>query len=43
MKKLINKQIKFNTPKTSYILDKKLFYFIICDKCSNDEKIFKEE
>ena len=34
----------FKNHKISYIFDKTLFIFIICDKCgSNDEKIFEKE
>ena len=39
-----NKYRKFKNLKLPYILDIKLFVFIICDKCgSNNEKTFKEE
>ena len=35
---------KFEKPRISYILVKKLVLSIICSKCKNeDEKIFKEE
>ena len=35
---------KFEKPKISYLLEKALVLFIICNKCKNeDEKIFKEE
>ena len=39
-----NKYRKFKNPKISYIFDKILLSFIICNKrSSNDEKIFKED
>ena len=35
---------KFEKPKISYLLEKALFFSIICSKCKNeDQKIFKEE
>ena len=38
-----NKYRKFKNPKISYIFDKTLVLSFICNKCINDEKIFKEE
>ena len=39
-----NKYRKLKNRKMSYIYDKALVLFIICDKCgSNNERIFKEE
>ena len=39
-----NKYRKFKNPKISNIADKKLVFYITCDKCgSNDKKIIKEE
>ena len=39
-----NKYWKFKNPKTPYIFDKTLGFFIVCDKFySKDKKILKEE
>ena len=41
---MCNKYRKFNNPKISYILDKALVLFIICDNSdSNDKKYFKKK
>ena len=48
MKKLYSinycKYRKFEKPKISYLLEKRLVLSIICSKCKHeDEKVFKEE
>ena len=38
-----NKFRKFVNPKISLIFDKILEFYIICSKCDNNDRIFKEE
>ena len=41
---ICGKYRKFEKPKISYVLEKTLVLFVICNKCKNeDEEIFKEE